>query len=48
MPWDPRRAAILLLGGVKAGDARWYEVHVPKADVIYDEYLAELRKEGLI
>jgi hypothetical protein len=46
--FDPRRAAILLLGGVKTGDDRWYEVHVPKADRLYDEHLAALKREGLI
>jgi hypothetical protein len=46
--FDPRRAAILLLGGDKTGRDRWYEEHVPKADDLYDEYLRELKKEGLI
>jgi hypothetical protein len=46
--WDPRRTAILLLGGDKTGDDRWYARHVPIADRLYDEYLDELRKEGLI
>lgn len=46
--FDPRRAAILLLGGNKTGDDRWYEVNIPLADKLYDQYLAELRKEGLI
>lgn len=46
--FDPRRTAIILLGGDKTGDRRWYEVHVPLADRLYDEYLEELRKEGLI
>ena len=27
---------------------RWYEVHVPIADDLYNVHLAELRKEGLI
>ena len=45
--FDSRRTAILLLGGDKTGAARWYEVNVPKADATYDDYLAELRKEGL-
>lgn len=44
--FDPRRAAILLLGGNKRGDDRWYERNVPRADRIYDEYLAELEREG--
>lgn len=46
--FDPRRAAILLLGGDKTGDARWYEVQVPLADRLYAEHLAALRREGLI
>jgi hypothetical protein len=46
--FDPRRAAILLLGGDKTGDDRWYETNVPIADRLYDEYLEEIRKEGLI
>src|ERR1039457_6603436 len=43
--FDPRRAAILLLGGDKTGDDRWYERNVPLADRVYDEYLKEI-KEG--
>jgi hypothetical protein len=46
--FDPRRNAILLIGGDKTGDNRWYETHVPIADHLYDEHLQELRKEGLI
>ena len=46
--FDPRRAAILLIGGDKTGDERWYEVNVPLADEIYDRHLAALKKEGLI
>lgn len=46
--FDPLRQAILLIGGNKAGDGRFYEVMVPKADDLYDEYLAELRREGRI
>lgn len=44
--FDPRRTAVLLLGGSKGGDARWYDVHVPRADRLYDEHLAGLRREG--
>jgi hypothetical protein len=39
--FDPMRRAVLLLGGAKSGDERWYEVHVPMADRIYRQYLAE-------
>ena len=46
--FDPRRCAILLIGGDKTGDGRWYEVFVPRADDLYDLHLEVLRKEGLI
>ena len=46
--FDPRRAAILLIGGDKTGDERWYEVNVPLADRIYDRHVAALEKESLI
>jgi hypothetical protein len=46
--FDPRRCAVLLVGGNKTGDTRWYEKHVPEADRIYDEYLKEIEEEGLI
>lgn len=45
--FDPRRSAVLLIGGDKTGDDRWYERYVPIADRLYDEHLATLRKEGL-
>lgn len=46
--FDPRRSAILLIGGDKTGDKRFYERMIPIADDLYDEHLAELRKEGLL
>lgn len=46
--FDPRRAAILLVGGNKTGDGRWYEKFVPVADKLYDEHLKTLKKEGLL
>lgn len=42
--FDPRRAAVLLLGGDKTGDARWYRVNVPRADDIFDRHLANLNR----
>ena len=44
--FDPRRCAILLIGGDKTGNDRWYEANVPIADRLYDEHLEALRKEG--
>ena len=46
--FDPLRNAILLTGGDKTGDDRWYDVHVSQADRLYDEHLEQLRKEGKI
>jgi hypothetical protein len=45
---DPRRVAILLIGGDKTGDARFYERMVPETDRLYDEHLEELKREGRI
>ena len=44
--FDPRRAAILLIGGDKSGDDRWYETHVPLADRLYDQHLELLKSKG--
>jgi hypothetical protein len=46
--FDPRRMAILLIGADKTGNDRFYAVYIPIADRLYDDYLAELRREGLI
>jgi hypothetical protein len=46
--FDPRRAAILLIGGDKTGNNRWYETHIPIADKLYDQHLEQLLNEGLI
>jgi hypothetical protein len=39
--FDPARNAILLLGGNKAGNDRWYEQNIPLAERIFEEYLRE-------
>ena len=46
--FDPRRSAILLIGGDKTGDDHFYERMVPQADRLYATYLEELKSEGLI
>jgi hypothetical protein len=46
--FDPRRAAVLLIGGNKRGDKRWYKTYVPIADKLYADHLVELKKEGLL
>lgn len=37
--FDPKRNAVLLLGGHKAGQDRFYEESIPKAEKLFDEYL---------
>lgn len=45
--FDPRRAAILLIGGDKSGEwSAWYDRMVPVADDLFDEHLRELESEG--
>ena len=46
--FDPRRVGILLIGGDKTGNNRWYEEFVPQADAIYDAHLEVLKLEGLL
>ena len=47
--FDPRRMAILLIGGDKTKRWReWYEEMIPIADSLYDEHLATLKGEGLL
>ena len=47
--FDPRRTAILLLGGDKRGEWKgWYRTAIAAADDLYDAYLEELRDEGLL
>ena len=48
--FDPRQTAILLIGGNKTGisDRRFYRQYIRIADDLYDEYIAELEREGLL
>jgi hypothetical protein len=40
--FDPRRQAVLLVGGDKTGQWQaWYEEAIPLADDLFDEYLHE-------
>jgi len=45
--FDPRRCAILLIGGDKTGNDRWYDENIPVADRLYDDHLETLKSEGL-
>jgi hypothetical protein len=41
--FDPERKAVLLLGGDKGGNDRFYEQSVPKAEELWKRYLSERR-----
>jgi hypothetical protein len=43
--FDPRRVGMLLIGGDKTGNPRWYEEYVPRADAIYEQHLMEIEAE---
>jgi hypothetical protein len=50
-PWrilfafDPQRQAILLVGGNKSGNKRWYKENLPLAEQRYERYLETLAEE---
>jgi hypothetical protein len=46
--FDPRRCAILLIGGDKTGNKRWYYEYVPIADQLYDDHIGTLKDEKLL
>ena len=43
--FDPDRRAVLLVGGNKQGDKRFYKVYLPLADKLFDAHLKELDNE---
>lgn len=48
--FDPRQTAIMLIGGDKTGVSNrvFYERYIRIADNLYDAYIAELEREGLL
>jgi hypothetical protein len=51
-PWrvlfafDPIRRAIMLVGGNKTGDKRWYQKNIPIAEKRFETYLKTLEEEN--
>lgn len=44
--FDPWRSAVLLVAGDKSGQwAQWYRSAIPQAEQLYEDYLAERKKE---
>jgi hypothetical protein len=44
--FDPRRTAILLIGGTKSNQRRFYDQMVPIADRLFDQHLDELKVDS--
>ena len=42
--FDPRRVALLLIGGDKTGNSRWYKKMIPVAKRLYEEHLQEIER----
>jgi hypothetical protein len=42
--FDPKREAILLIGGMKTDEKKFYEKFVPIADDLFDQHLRSLEK----
>jgi hypothetical protein len=40
--FDPRRVAVLLIGGSKTGKDRWYKKMIPVADKLYRQHIEKL------
>ena len=51
-PWrilfafDPKRRSILLIGGNKQADKRWYDKNIPIADARFAKHLKEMEKKN--
>lgn len=43
--FDNKRNAVLLIGGNKAGNKRFYETKIPESEKIYKKYLREIKNE---
>jgi hypothetical protein len=44
--FDPWRSVVLLVAGDKSGEwSKWYRTAIPRAEQLYDDYVAERRKE---
>jgi hypothetical protein len=43
--FDPKQQAVLILGGDKTGDKRWYKTNIPIAESLYSMHLENQKKE---
>lgn len=42
--FDPKQQAVVILGGSKQADKRWYETNIPLAEEMFFDYLERQRK----
>lgn len=42
--FDPKQQAVIILGGSKQGDKRWYDINIPIAEKLFSEYLKKQHK----
>jgi hypothetical protein len=42
--FDPKQQAVIILGGSKQGDNRWYDDHIPIAEKLFAEHLEKQRE----
>lgn len=43
--FDPKQQAVIILGGSKQGDKRWYDINIPRVEKLFLEHLERQRKE---
>lgn len=43
--FDPKQQGMIMLGGDKTGDKRWYKTNIPIAEKLYAEHLEKQRKD---
>lgn len=43
--FDPKQQAVIILGGSKQGDKRWYDINIPRAEKLFLEHLERQREE---
>lgn len=43
--FDPKQQAIVILGGNKQGDKRWYDVNIPLAEKRYKKHLEDQKAD---
>jgi hypothetical protein len=44
--FDPKQQGVLVLGGDKTGDKRWYDKNIPIAEKLYGQHLEKQKKAG--